>query len=225
MINVNARTSHRPCNVASLLLPPATGDNRPPSLGHTMRPCMWWPSPSLSGVLLRCRRPAAAACLYSRSSSHIKWDSSSWAVRRAVPHTGQQPAAAADISCWPPAEDCCCCCLIDDPLLLLLLWLLLLLTVAVVAVAVVEPLPLAAGVVVGAVVIGGDSFFPAEHPKMSLKSKYGVLAAVAGTTRSCCGCGCGCCGCCCRALVKSVIARRTLTATNWLWTRADDNTR
>lgn len=210
-------TSHRPWSELSLPPLPGTGDNRPlPALAHTTRPPWWWrlSAVDLSGVPLdRCRRPAAAACLYSRSSSHTKCDSSSWAVRSVAPHTGQHPAA--DDCCWPAAEDCCC---FIEPLLLLLL-LMLLLEVAVPVAG--PPAPLAGD----GVVTGGDGFFPAEQPKMSLKSKNGGRAADA---RRCCnawaGCSADCRGICCRA-VKSVIAWRTRTATNWLRRRRQQRIR
>lgn len=193
------------------------GDNRPPpSLAHTMSWPWWW-SFNLSGVPLLWRRPAAAACLYNRSSSQTKCDSSSWAVRSAVPHTGQQPVAAADCCCcWPPAAEDCLTLLLLLLLELLLLWWWLM---AVVGVAVAVPWPpppptVVADVVAAVVVVdvtGGDGFFPAEQPKISLKSKYGGRTGATGVRNDCFA---DCCGC--RA-VKSVIAQRTVrtATTNW----------
>lgn len=72
-----------------------------------------------------------------------------------------------------------------------------------------------AATVAAADVAGGDGFFPAEQPKMSLKSKYGGLPDAAGI----CGGFCA---------VKSVIARRKLHGRRRLTdsgARRNDNTR
>lgn len=91
--------------------------------------------------------------------------------------------------------------------------LLLLPAVAVALFGCAGPAPLAT-------VEGGDGFFPAEQPKMSLKSKNGGLTADIRRSggRGCCDSSGGGAGfCCCWRAVKSVIARRTRTsATNWL---------